>query len=70
MCPSCKNLKGRRINAVHPGKKEAQLKRSWWREEDEARNRGWLRSRLERGWITNRWVVTIAECIDCGSEGK
>ena len=70
MCPSCKNSKGRRMNAACPEKEEAQLKRSWWREEDKARNQGWLRSRSERGWITNRWIVTIVECIDCGSEGK
>jgi len=55
---------------VYPKREEVQLKRSWWREEKEARNRGWLRNQLERGWIMDRWVVTIVECVDCGSEGK
>ena len=55
---------------VHPEKEKAQLKRSWWREEEEARNRGWLKSRSEREWITDRWVVTIVECVDCGRKGK
>jgi len=66
MCPSCKKLKGRRIEMARP----KQLKRSWWKEEEEARNQGWLRSQSERGWITDRWVVTIAECVDCGTKGK
>ena len=68
VCPNCEE--GRKINAAHPEKEEAQLERSWWEEEEEARNRGWLRSRSERGWTTDRWMVTIAECVDCGRKGK
>ena len=48
-CPSCEGGKGKRIDAVHPKREEAQLKRSWWREEKEARDRGWLRNQSERG---------------------
>jgi len=70
MCPTCEQGKGKRIDAVCPEKEEAQLKRRWWKKEEKARNRGWLKSRSERGWITDRWVVTIVECVDCGSEGK
>jgi len=57
--PTCEQNKGKRIDAVHPEKEEAQLKRSWWKKEEEARNRGWLRSKLEREWITNRGVVIM-----------
>ena len=70
ICPSCEKGKGKAIKVVHPEKEEAQLNRSWWREEEEARNQGWLRSRSERGWIMDRWMMTIAECVDCGTERK
>jgi len=49
VCPNCKKGKGKRIDAACPEREEAQLKRSWWKEEKEARNRGWLRNRSERG---------------------
>ena len=38
VCPNCEKGKGKEIAAVHPEKEKAQLKRSWWREEEEARN--------------------------------
>jgi len=25
---------------------------------------------LDRGWITDRWVMKIAGCMDCGAEEK
>ena len=51
-------------------KEKAQLHRNWWDEEREAERRGWLRGRSEREWLTDRWVVTIVECVDCGVEEK
>jgi len=38
MCPTCEQEKGKRIDAACPEKEEAQLKRRWWKEEEEARN--------------------------------
>jgi len=47
--PNCEKGKGKRIDTARPEREEVQLKRSWWREEEEARNQGWLKSRSERG---------------------
>ena len=49
VCPNCEKGKGKRIDMAPPEREEAQLKRSWWREEEETRNWGWLRKRLEIG---------------------
>ena len=40
VCPNCEKGKEKRIDAAHPEREEVQLKRSWWREEEEARNWG------------------------------
>ena len=69
MCPAYKERE-RRINVAHPSKEKVQLNRNWWDKEREAKRRGWLRDRSERGWLTNRWVVTIVECVDYSAEGK
>jgi len=40
ICPNCEKSKGKEIAAAHLEKEKVQLKRSWWREEEEARNWG------------------------------
>jgi len=40
VCPNCEKGKGKRIDTAHPEREKVQLKKSWWREEEEARNRG------------------------------